>query len=72
MNSVRSNAVDERLLHCIRSEYSEMPGLSLTLEQASRLWNTDSATSVAVLEVLVEERFLRVSNRQYRRNDAAA
>ena len=72
MNPVRSGCIDERLLQCIRSEYREMPGLSLTLEQASRLWNTDAATSVAVLEVLVEECFLRVSNRQYRRNDAAA
>ena len=72
MNPVRSNSVDERLLQCIRSEYREMPGLSLTLEQASRLWNTDPATSAAVLEVLLEERFLCFRNRQYRRNDAAA
>ena len=72
MNPVRSNSVDEWLLQCIRSEYSELPGLSLTLEQASRLWNTDPATSAAVLEVLLEQRFLCFSNRQYRRNDAAA
>ena len=72
MTPVRPGFVDERLLQCIRSEYLEMPGLSLTPEQASRLWNTDAATSVAVLEVLVEERFLRVSKRQYRRNDVAA
>ena len=72
MNPVRSGSIDERLLQRIRSEYREIPGLSLTLEQASRLWNTDAATSGAVLEVLVEQRFLRVSKRQYRRNDAAA
>jgi hypothetical protein len=71
MTSVQSGSVDERLLQCIRSEYSEMPGLSLTLEQASRLWNTDAATSVVVLEALVEEHFLRVSNKRYRRNDSA-
>ena len=72
MTPDRFDSIDERLLRCIRSEYSEMPGLSLTLEQASRLWNTDAATSVVLLETLVEERFLCFRNRQYRRNDAAA
>ena len=72
MTPVLSGSVEERLLQCIRSEYSEMPGLSLTLEQASRLWNTDAETSVAVLDALVQEHFLRVSNRRYRRNDSAA
>ena len=72
MNSNRFDSIDERLLQCIRSEYREMPGLSLTLEQASRMWNTDAATGAALLEVLVEERFLCLRNSQYRRNNAAA
>lgn len=67
-----SHDIDARLLQRIRSEFTEMPGLQLTVAQASRLWNTDSATSLALLDALVELRFLRVSNKQYRRTDAAA
>ena len=61
--------VDTRLLQRIRCEFTEMPGLQLTVAQASRLWNTDAATSVALLDALVETRFLRVSNNRYRRTD---
>lgn len=62
--------IDARLLQRIRCEFTEMPGLQLTVAQASRLWNTDAATSVALLDALVETRFLRVSNNQYRRTDS--
>jgi hypothetical protein len=51
--------LDERLLHRIRSEFLEMPGLSLTRSQAGRLWGLDEHTCVAVLEHLVELKFLR-------------
>jgi hypothetical protein len=57
------------MLQRVRSEFTEMPGLRLTVAQASRLWNTDAATSVALLDALVELRFLRVSNNQYGRID---
>ena len=47
------------LLRQIRGEYQEMPGLSLTMAQAQRLWTLDQATCALVLRTLVEHRFLR-------------
>ena len=46
------------LLTRIRGEYVEMPGLRLTLPQACRLWQLDSATCRDLLTALVDERFL--------------
>lgn len=46
------------LLNRVKGEYVEMPGLALTIPQASRLWNLDSAVSQALLTMLVRERFL--------------
>jgi hypothetical protein len=51
-------ATPDLLLARIRGEYSEMPGLRLTFEQACRLWQVDAATCRSVLENLVAERFL--------------
>jgi hypothetical protein len=45
-------------LRLAQAEFIEMPGLQLTLAQASRLWHFDSALCTAVLSKLVEERFL--------------
>ena len=42
-----------------------MPGLRLTLAQACRLWNVDPATSLDVLNRLVDEQFLRLSGPHY-------
>jgi hypothetical protein len=42
-----------------RGEYLEMPGLSLTLEQAQRLWALDRGTCSGVLSNLVRSGFLR-------------
>ncbi|MBM3778984.1 MAG: hypothetical protein FJW23_12265 [Acidimicrobiia bacterium] len=47
------------LLRRIRSEYDEMPGLSVTLQQACRLWQIDEPTCRAALDTLVAEHFLR-------------
>jgi hypothetical protein len=47
------------LLSRARSEYLEMPGLSLTLEQAQRLWGLDRGTCWGVLSNLVRAGFLR-------------
>lgn len=56
------------LLHRIRMEYLEMPGLALTGDQARRLWNLESAVCDAVLATLVGERFLtRSRDGAYRR-----
>jgi hypothetical protein len=46
------------LLSRVRGEYQEMPGLKLTFPQACRLWQLDAPTCEAILEHLVDERFL--------------
>lgn len=46
------------LLRRARGEFLEMPGLMLTYEQAVRLWACHPAVCRAVLETLVESRFL--------------
>ena len=38
-----------------QAEFLEMPGLQLTVAQASRLWHFDSALCTAVLSRLVEQ-----------------
>lgn len=53
-----SSESKETLAARVRSEYHEMPGLRLTLAQASRLWQLDTETCEAVLEYLVREGFL--------------
>jgi len=41
-----------------QAEFLEMPGLTLTVAQAARLWHFDSALCTSVLSRLVEQRFL--------------
>ena len=43
----------------IRAEFLEMPGLRLTLTQASRLWGLDEGASRRVIDVLFGSSFLR-------------
>lgn len=43
----------------VRGEYSEMPGLRLTLAQARRLWDLDTCACESVLRELVDAKFLR-------------
>lgn len=50
--------IDDRLLARVLGEYREMPGLRLTLPQASRLWHLDGPACLALLEHLVHERHL--------------
>jgi len=47
------------LLNRVRSEFIEMPGLRLRIDQAQRLWNLDRAICESVLRSLVEAKFLR-------------
>jgi hypothetical protein len=42
----------------VRGEYGEMPGLQLTVSQASRLWQVETSTCERALEQLVREGFL--------------
>lgn len=50
---------DEDWLMRVRSEYLEMPGLSLTQVQAQRLWGLDAKACDALLGALVKTGFLR-------------
>lgn len=50
----RRSSITER----IRGEFREMPGLTLTVAQARRLWSLDPSTCSAVLTQLVETGFL--------------
>lgn len=43
----------------VQAEYTEMPGLSVTLAQAQRLLGVDRETCTAVIRTLVDRRFLR-------------
>ena len=47
------------LVDRVRSEFLEMPGLRLTVPQASRLWGLDRTTSQKVINALVGTAFLR-------------
>jgi hypothetical protein len=46
---------EERLCSRIRAEFREMPGLTLTLAQAARLFSVDRARCERVLTVLVQQ-----------------
>jgi hypothetical protein len=58
--------VDDRLTNDVfvgalrraKAEFLEMPGLTLTVVQAARLWHSDLGMCTAVLARLVEQRFL--------------
>jgi hypothetical protein len=63
-----SLAVD--LWNRVQGEYREMPGLQLTLVQASRLWNTNLTVSQEVLDALVEAAFLCRRGAHYVRADS--
>ena len=56
------------LINRVRSEFIEMPGLRLRIDQAQRLWNLDRAMCETVLRSLVEAKFLgRFDNEVYAR-----
>ena len=61
---------DISLLTRVYGEYIEMPGLQLTLAQASRLWNVKLATSAHLLDRLVTASFLRRAGDRYVRADS--
>ena len=46
------------LMARVRGEYREMPGMQLTIAQATRLWQLDRRACEAVLTRLVDEGFL--------------
>jgi hypothetical protein len=66
------HATHEHWLVRVRSEYLEMPGLSLTQAQAQRLWGLDAQACETVLAALLQAGFLRrTSQGGYVRGDAA-
>ena len=52
------NTVNDVLLQRVYSEFLEMPGLRLTCRQAQRLWGLDEHSCIALLEFLVDAKFL--------------
>jgi hypothetical protein len=47
-----------RAIQRVRAGYLEMPGLTLTVPQASRLWSFEAGFCMAVLIALEEAKFL--------------
>jgi hypothetical protein len=47
----------------VQAEYAEMPGLSVTLSQAQRLWAVDRRTCEAVFTRLIARGVLRVTTK---------
>jgi len=50
----------QRTLQRLRGEFLEMPGLRLTVQQAERLCGVDPVTCKAILDALVEAKFLSI------------
>lgn len=53
------SVVSSDLISRARGEYLEMPGLSLTVPQAQRLWGLDHMACSQVLQGLIEAGFLK-------------
>ena len=56
------------LTSLIRAEYREIPGLSVTLAQAARLWNVDQGRCREALEALTADGFLCHTRDVYQRS----
>ena len=54
LNQARTSTAIQELLLRIEGEYCEMPGLSLTMSQAARLWGLDRGTCSFVVTTLIE------------------
>ena len=52
-----NSSIDE-VLRRVRGEFLEMPGLRVTEPQARRLWGLDSVSCEALLDALVNAKFL--------------
>ena len=56
-----------QIVHRVRGEFREMPGMRLTLEQAMRLWSLNRETCAAVLDELMASHFIeRDTNGRYK------
>jgi hypothetical protein len=70
-HSIRVHRVEgsHNLTDQCRGEFLEMPGMRLTLRQATRLWCADLVTCEAALDALVASGFLRRVGQLYIRAD---
>jgi agmatine/peptidylarginine deiminase len=59
---VKSETVRD-LARRIEAEYAEMPGLSVTLPQAQRLWAADRHTCQTVFDRLIARSVLRMTTK---------
>ena len=57
MKSEANHSIEE-VLRRVQGEFLEMPGLRLTGPQARRLWGLDSVACEALLDALVDAKFL--------------
>lgn len=60
-----ANADDRALVVRIRAEFTEMPGLSLTLAQASRLFDVEVRRCEQILASLVESGQLAIRSKRF-------
>jgi hypothetical protein len=60
----------QQLCTRIVCQYLDLPGLALTLPQATHLWNADTESCARALDRLVASRFLRSAGGTYRRDSA--
>jgi hypothetical protein len=56
--SAKSSNPAPPVIERVRGEFREMPGLTLTLGQAGRLWSLDPSTCSEVMSELVDSGFL--------------
>ena len=62
------DTITSSIVRRIQDEYAEMPGLTLTVRQAARLWGLEVSQSQRLLSELVARRFLvQDANGAYRR-----
>ena len=63
----------DEVLQRVQGEFLEMPGLRLTEPQARRLWGLDSISCQALLDALVDAKFLfRTQDGAFMRVDHAS
>jgi hypothetical protein len=62
MNGRRTDVIGD-VIRRIQAEYGEMPGLSVTLAQAQRLWAIDRQTCERAFTTLVTRGILRRTTR---------
>lgn len=67
-----STLTNEDVLRRVQGEFLEMPGLRLTEAQARRLWGLDAGSCEALLNTLVDAKFLfRTRDGAFMRIDCA-